>query len=189
MTTTYGAGHFDAALLANSQILTISDYANFSSSGTADFWTPVGAFSHDGGGNTLLNVDQAGHVSYSINGINTATGVTVTDGVRNQFQLVVDYSNQTVTGYYSGAAISAPQSFNLSTDLSLSNFQFYAQPTAAATPQVGSFDDLQITTAQAPVATAEPAAILFVSIGLCFVGGLRTQRKRAGRLINAMCGV
>lgn len=167
----FGAQHADAASLLSSSILSVSDYVDFSSTGLATYWTPVGTF-YSAGGNILLNVDTSGQIVLSINGNNTATGVHVSTGTWNQLGMVINYAAGTVTAYDNGIAAGSA-AFNDSTDLNLTTFQFYSQANRAATPQVAYFDDASITTSSA---TPEPASVLSTLAGVAALGLLRRYR-------------
>jgi len=168
----FGVQHADAASLSSSSILSVSDYVNFSATGTPTYWTPVGTF-YSAGGNILLNVDTSGQIILSINGINTATGVHVSTGTWNQLGMVINYATGTVTAYDNGIA-SGSAAFNDSTDLNLTTFQFYSQPNGAVTPQVAYFDDVSITTS---TATPEPASVFSAVAGLVALGLLKRYRR------------
>ncbi len=168
----FGAQHADAASLSGSSILSVSDYVNFSSTGTPTYWTPVGTF-YSAGGNILLNVDTSGQIVLSINGNNTATGVHVGTGAWNQLGMVINYATDTVTAYDNGVAAGSA-AFNDSTDLNLTTFQFYSQPNGAATPQVAYFDDVSISTS---TAAPEPESALSALAGLAALGFLKRCRR------------
>jgi hypothetical protein len=169
----FGVQHADAANLSGSSILSVSDYVNFSSTGSATYWTPVGTF-YSAGGNILLNVDTSGQIVLSINGNNTGTGVHVSTGTWNQLGMVINYATGTVTAYDNGIAAGSA-AFNDSTDLNLTTFQFYSQPNGAVTPQVAYFDDVSITTS---TVTPEPASALSALAGISALGLLRRCRRQ-----------
>lgn len=168
----FGAQHSDPASLSSNSILTLSDYANFSSAGTPTYWTPLGSF-YSAGGDILLNVDTSGQIVLSINGNNTATGVHVSTGTWTQLGLAINYSTETVTGYDNGVAVGPAVAFNDTSDLNLTTFVFYSQPNPAASPQVAYFDDLSISTSAAP----EPASMVTALAGLAALGLLRRFRR------------
>lgn len=164
-----GAQHADPVALLPGNTLSISDFANFSATGSANYWTVIGGF-YSSGGYILLNVDGSGQIILSTDTGNIATGVHVSLGSWNQYDLTMNYGTDTVTAYYNGVAAGS-KSF-AAADANLSDVQFYTQPNAAATSQVGYFDNVSV------VVNPEPSTGLYLlEAGIMFAAIRRRSTK------------
>lgn len=177
-TTLDGGAHDVAATISTGSVLTVSDYANFSATGSPNYWTPISAYFVNGG-QINVNVDRTGQLVLSIDGTNTNTGVYASTGFWNQFTMVLNYSSDTVTAYYDGSEIEAAQPFSPNDD-DLSFTAIYTQATSGSPSQLGYFDNLAVT-----VSAPEPntffyllgAGVLLVVVGASQIRSCQTPMR------------
>lgn len=154
-----GAGRSQTYSAAN-QILTFSIDANLSAAGTPSFWTVLNTSYNNSSPNIGINIDQSGQIHIFIMGTDNPTGVSITRGVWNHYELDVNFINDTVGAFYNGAPVLQGTSFS-STGTALMGYQFYAQ---GGSPFVGTdtgyFDNLSVT------ASANNPAPIVVSVAI-----------------------
>jgi hypothetical protein len=152
-----GAGRNQTYNAAN-QILAFSIDANLSAAGTPSFWTVLNTSYNNSSPNIGVNIDQSGQIHIFIMGTDNLTGVSITRGVWNHYELDVNFIDDTVSAFYNGAPVLQGAAFS-QTGTTLMGYQFYAQ---GGSPLVGTdsgyFDNLSAT------ASATPATTLTVSV-------------------------
>ena len=133
---------FDAA----NQIITFNIDANFST-GIQSFWTVLNTQYDSTPGNIDFNIDENGQMHVYTTGTDHPTGVSITRGVWNHYQMDVNFQNETVTAFYNGVPIVQGAPFS-STGTTFGSLAFYCQGTPAT--DLAYFDNLSMTAQSAP---------------------------------------
>jgi hypothetical protein len=154
---------YDAA----NQILTFGIDALLSGAGTPSFWTAIDTQYPNGSlyDNIDINIDQSGQneIHVFIAGTDYPTGVFVTRGVWNHYELDVNFINNTVSAFYNGSPLVQNVPFT-PPSTTLGVCAFYAQGEVTGT-DTGYFDNFSITASSstecsgsARVGTAPPGS-------------------------------
>jgi hypothetical protein len=129
---------------AANQILTFGNDAFLSATGTKNFWTAIDTdFYPNSHPNIDINIDGSGLIHVFIMGTDHPSGVYVTRGVWNHYELDVNFINNTVSAFYNSTVLVQNVSFS-SSSTTLGIYAFYAQP--SATTDAGYFDNFSVTT-------------------------------------------
>ena len=124
-----------------------------SANGSPSFWDAVVAVGNAGFLGQLV-VTQTGNVI--LGNATTSTGsLPVSRGVWNDFQLVVNYSAQTITGYVNGSLVGSLPFSNSSTTVSAVGFGINFGPGADS----GFFDNLSVVSTPALAVSPNPSAL------------------------------
>ncbi len=130
---------------AANQILTFGIDVFLSATGTKNFWTALDTQYYPPSSsypNIDVNIDGNGLIHVFIMGTDNPSGVYVTRGVWNHYELDVNFINNTVNAVYNSTPLVQNVSFSpASTTLGL--YAFYAQP--GATTDAGYFDNFSAT--------------------------------------------
>ena len=149
-----GALHTTSYNAAN-QMLIFSIDANLSATGTPSFWTVMDTQYVSASSPIDFNIDSSGQIHIYTTGTDHPTGVSITRGVWNHYELDVNFSNNTVSAFYNGAPSLQGASFSLpGTTLGL--FAFYSQK--GTTTDQAFFDNLSVSAVVVP----EPTTFLSV---------------------------
>jgi hypothetical protein len=170
-----GAGR-GASYNAADQTLTFGIDADFSATGTPSFWTVFDTQYNSSPPNIDLNVDQNGQIHIFVMGTDHPTGVSITRGVWNRYELDVNFFDDTVSAFYDGAPVLQGASFS-STGTTLGLLAFFAQRGNPGTDS-GYFDNLSVTAAAIP----EPDMFFSVIGAGVFLLLLRRRRSPLGAL-------
>ena len=137
-----GASH-GASYNAADQILTFDIDAFLSATGTPNFWTALNTdYYPNSYPNIDINIDTSGLIHVFVMGADHPTGVYVTRGVWNHYELNVNFINNTVNAVYNSTPLVQNVSFS-SASSTLGLYAFYAQPFAST--DVGYFDNFSVT--------------------------------------------
>ncbi|MGD0200492.1 MAG: PEP-CTERM sorting domain-containing protein [Bryobacteraceae bacterium] len=150
------------------QVVNFTIDADFSATGTPSFWTVLGTQYNSSPPNIDFNIDPSGQIHIFTMGTDHPTGVSITRGVWNQYELEVSFLNDTVSAFYDGAPVLQGASFS-STGTTLGLVAFYSQ--AGATTDQGFFDNLSIT-----ASVPEPATFVSLLGAAVFLLVMRRQR-------------
>jgi uncharacterized protein (TIGR03437 family) len=132
-----------ASYNAANQILTFGIDAYLSDSGTTSFWTVMDTEYNSPPSNIDFNIDQSGQIHIFVATLDHPTGVTITRGVWNQYELEVNFLSHTVSAFYNGVPVIQGLSFS-SAITTLESYAFYAQGTNPGMDS-GIFDNLSVT--------------------------------------------
>jgi hypothetical protein len=156
------------------KIVVFDDEFMESSSGSQSNWNPlnVGA---NGQYITQIIVQTNGNAVLGVLG-GPVGSIPVTRGTWNDFQLVLNFQNQTVSGYVDSQLLGSGSFANPTTVLSRVNLGLNSAPNG----DTGFFDQLSVTS-QSP----EPGYAGLVAAGLAFMAFRARAGKRASRLSPA----
>jgi hypothetical protein len=116
---------FHAASNGGQPDVFLSDYAFFSSSATPSVWAPLGAF--DGTQANIVNyvIETTGQIHIDSGATHIDTGVFVSQGVWENFGLLLDFSAGTGTAYLNGSVVASGFAFTGDGALGVAGFGQY----------------------------------------------------------------
>lgn len=132
-----------ASYNAANQILTFGIDAYLANSGTTSFWTVMDTEYNSPPSNIDFNIDQSGQIHIFVATLDHPTGVTITRGVWNQYELEVNFLSNTVSAFLNGVPVIQGLSFP-SAVTTLESYAFYAQGENPGMDS-GIFDNLSVT--------------------------------------------
>src|ERR1022692_5284225 len=107
-------------IATNSQkLLTFSIDAFYTATGSPSFWTAIDTQYGGAQPNIDLNIDTSGQISIFATGISHSTGVFITRGTWNHYDLAVNFFNDTVSAFYNGNPVLSGASFANTTGTTL----------------------------------------------------------------------
>jgi uncharacterized protein (TIGR03437 family) len=133
----------DLSYNATSQILTFGIDAYLTNAGAQSSWTVLDTQYNNPPSNIDFNIDETGQIHLFVATLDHPTGVMITRGAWNQYELEVNFLSHSVTAFYNGAPVLQPLPFP-SAVTTLESFAFYAQGVNAGTDE-GFFDNLSVT--------------------------------------------
>ncbi|MGO9245710.1 MAG: pentapeptide repeat-containing protein [Verrucomicrobiia bacterium] len=145
-----------ASYNAANQILTFGIDAFLSATGTPNFWTAIDTQCSGASppyNNVDINIEQSGQIHVFIMGTDYFSGVYVTRGAWNHYELDLNFINNTASAFYNGAPLVQNISFSPpSTTLEL--YAFYAQPFLST--DAGYFDNFSLTSSSSSCDVSPP---------------------------------
>jgi adhesin/invasin len=127
---------------ATNQILTFGIDANLSVSGLQSSWTVLYTQYNSPPSDIDFNIDPSGEIHIFSGSLDHPTGVMITRGVWNQYELEVNFISHTIRAFYNGVAVLQGLAFPAAVT-ALESYGFFAQGVDAGT-DVGTFDNLSV---------------------------------------------
>jgi len=123
--------------------------AYLSATGTPSFWTVLNSvYLYNVSSQSVngINVDTAGQILIFVVATDHPTGISITRGTWNHYELDINFFNQTVSALYNGSPVLQNSSF-VPIATGLNNIEFYAQAGQLAGTDHAYFDNLSVTAA------------------------------------------
>lgn len=169
------AGVTGTARVANmnltGQVVTFDIDAYLTLAGTRSFWTALDSQYAGGASVGDFNIAQNGELQIFSTGVTHSTGVFVTRGVWNHYELVEDLANNTISAFYNGNPVLTNAAFTPA-DKTLYLSAFYGQGSGT---DAGFFDNHSVTFQPPAPAVPEPGTALF---GLALAGVAMVRRRK-----------
>jgi uncharacterized protein (TIGR03382 family) len=122
--------------------------------------------------NIDFNVDNSGQMHLYAAGTDYASGVSVTRGVWNHYQMDINFIDGTATAWYNGQAVVKNKPFTIS-GTTLGIYAFYAQASSNSPTDSAYFDNVAVS-----ATTPEPGSFFLVLGAAGVLVGL-VRRRRA----------